>query len=251
MRMRYLAIGNNAKTVKSDNGGEYITAIMYLRPDDEICAMSATARCQGPCLNTAGRGIMSNVQLARAIKTAEFKRDPVEFVDVMSEDVKIALRRARRMGVELAVRPNGTSDIAWEYMYGSDGRSLMERFPTVQWYDYTKLAKRKVPDNYHLTVSYSGANPDYARQVLSIYPKHDRNVAVVFRSKEMVQGLISGSLRLPTEFRHFEGAVIDGDRDDLRFMDRKVYGSDRQLLVALYAKGKAKHDQSGFVVDVA
>jgi hypothetical protein len=250
MTMRYLAIGNNAKTVKSDNGGEYLTAIMYLLPDDEICAMSATARCQGPCLNTAGRGAMTTVQKARAIKTADFKADPIQFVDRMADDVVIALRMAKRLGVKLAGRPNGTSDIPWEHMHGSDGRTLMEKFPMVEWYDYTKLAKRKVPENYHLTVSYSGANADYARQVLSIFPKHDRNIAVVFRTKEMVQGLVNGSLRLPPEFRHFEGAVIDGDRDDLRFMDRKVYGSDRQLLVALYAKGKAKHDTSGFVVDV-
>jgi hypothetical protein len=36
--------------------------------------------------------------------------------------------------------------------------------------------------------------------------------------------------------------TIDGDRDDMRFLDPKG------VVVALYAKGKAKQDQSGFVV---
>ena len=38
--------------------------------------------------------------------------------------------------------------------------------------------------------------------------------------------------------------VVDGDSDDLRFLDPK--GGH---IVALYAKGKAKKDTSGFVVD--
>ena len=37
--------------------------------------------------------------------------------------------------------------------------------------------------------------------------------------------------------------VINGDADDLRFLDPSG------VVVALYAKGKAKHDDSGFVID--
>ena len=39
--------------------------------------------------------------------------------------------------------------------------------------------------------------------------------------------------------------VIDGDKDDLRFLDPK--GGH---IVALYAKGAAKKDRSGFVQEV-
>jgi hypothetical protein len=39
--------------------------------------------------------------------------------------------------------------------------------------------------------------------------------------------------------------VVDGDKDDLRFLDPK--GGH---IVALYAKGKAKKDTSGFVQEV-
>ena len=39
------------------------------------------------------------------------------------------------------------------------------------------------------------------------------------------------------------GAVIDGDKTDLRFLDPKG------VVVGLYAKGPAKKDTSGFVID--
>ena len=57
------------------------------------------------------------------------------------------------------------------------------------------------------------------------------NIAVVFRRKADIPAEYLG---LPT---------IDGDRDDMRFLDPKG------VVVALYAKGKAKHDTSGFVVN--
>ena len=38
--------------------------------------------------------------------------------------------------------------------------------------------------------------------------------------------------------------VIDGDKSDLRFNDPK------NIVVGLYAKGRAKKDQTGFVLDV-
>ena len=38
--------------------------------------------------------------------------------------------------------------------------------------------------------------------------------------------------------------VIDGDKDDLRFLDPE------NSIVGLYAKGDARKDNSGFVIDV-
>jgi hypothetical protein len=225
--MKYLAIGNNAKTIKSDLGGEYLTAIMYMLPNLEVCPMSALAMCDVACLNTAGRGAFNSVQTARSKKTNAFLRDPVAFVDQLKADTRIALRKAARLGVKLAVRPNGTSDIAWENARGSNGLTLMQEFGDVQFYDYTKLPNRKVPSNYHLTVSYSGANRKYAEKSL----RTQHNVAVVFRTKESIP-----------EFWN-NRRVIDGDRDDLRFLD------PTGVIVALYAKGKAKKDSTGFVVD--
>ena len=231
--MKYLSIGNNAKTIKSDNGGEYLTAIMYLAPANtvsgiNVCPTAHIAGCDKPgiCLYNAGRGAFNNVQQARIKKTEAFRDDPVSFVDQLALDVNKAIKKASKLGVKLAVRLNGTSDIAWENMRGSAGKSLMELFPEVQFYDYTKLPNRKVPSNYHLTVSYSAANDAYASKV----NKTSHNIAVVFRDST-----------LPDYF--LGRKVINGDRDDLRFLD------DTGVIVGLYAKGKAKQDSSGFVVD--
>jgi len=141
-------------------------------------------------------------------------------------DIAEGVRKASKLGKQLAVRLNGTSDIAWENVTGSDGHTLMESFPAVQFYDYTKLPSRKVPSNYHLTVSYSAANSKYADKVIA----SDKNAAVVFRTPS-----------LPATFRG--RPVINGDTTDLRFLD--VSG----VVVGLYAKGKAKNDRTGFVVE--
>lgn len=228
--MKYLSIGNNAKTIKSDKGGEYLTAILYLAPADTVeginlCPMAEKAGCKQACLYTAGRGAFNNVQQARIRKTIAFRDNPVAFVDQLADDIVKAKRKADKLGVKLAVRLNGTSDIAWENQLDSNGQTLMARFPEIQFYDYTKLPGRRVPANYHLTVSYSEANQAYARK--SGKTKH--NLAVVFRGE------------LPLKFNGRR--VINGDKTDLRFLDRSG------VVIGLTAKGPAKKDRTGFVID--
>ena len=55
------------------------------------------------------------------------------------------------------------------------------------------------------------------------------NVAVVFRNQ------------LPKTWKGFE--VVNGDDTDLRFLDK------RGVVVGLIEKGKAKKDESGFVLE--
>ena len=112
----------------------------------------------------------------------------------------------------------------------------MESFDAI-FYDYTKRPNRlnkKLPKNYYLTVSYSQATERYKNIVEDAIKRHKNiNVAVVFRDKE----------KIPVSF--LDRAVIDGNVDDLRFLDPA--GS----IVGLYARGKeAKQDRSGFIVDV-
>ena len=107
-------------------------------------------------------------------------------------------------------------------------------FPQVQFYDYSKLylrAYKDLPSNYHLTLSYSEANADYAEAILNAHKLTGVNVAVVFRDKNTIPTSFAGS------------TVLDGDKDDLRFLDMPRH------VVALYAKGDAKKDGTGFVVD--
>ena len=110
---------------------------------------------------------------------------------------------------------------------------MIDMFRHVQFYDYTKIITRMwkfctgdFPVNYHLTFSRSECNDDACKAVLL----GGGNVAVVFDSKE-----------LPKEWNGFP--VFNADTTDLRFLD--PFG-----IAGLYAKGKARHDTSGFVVHV-
>ena len=236
-----LACGNNAKTIKGD-GSEYLTAIMYLAPwktaSINVCANAELAGCIDGCLFSAGRGQMHNVKSARIRKTEWFAKDRVSFMQQLVDDVRSFVAYCAKRGIQPCVRLNGTSDIRWELIPVTLGEhtlgNIFLAFPQVQFYDYTKIANRKIthttPNNYHLTFSYSNANPKYAQMVEQAI-SNGMNVAVVWRTKHTIPARFLG---LPT---------IDGDRDDLRFLDPK------QCIVALYAKGSAKHDKSGFVQD--
>jgi hypothetical protein len=228
-----IACGNNAKTIKGD-GSELLTAILYLKPyktlGHNLCPNAEQAACIDGCLNTAGRGQMSSVQRGRERKTQWFVQDRQGFMDQLHKDIASFVAYCAKRGIQPCVRLNGTSDIRWELIKVQGFDNIMQAFPMVQFYDYTKISNRKrVPSNYHLTWSYSAARPEYAKQ----YDKaiaSGMNIAVVFRHKANIPAKFLG---LPT---------IDGDRDDLRFLD------PQGCVVALYAKGKAKADASGFVV---
>ena len=219
--MKLLSVGSDAKTPKGEKLG-YLTAIMYLAPFNlsgtNICPMAELAKCHAPCLNTAGRGVMSNVQKSRLAKTRFYLDDRPAFMAQLRKEIKAFEKKCKKDGFKPAVRLNGTSDIRWETT------GIMDEFPDIQFYDYTKIPNRKnLPANYSLTWSYSGANERYVEMRPDSY-----NWAVVFRDG------------LPSTFKGRK--VIDGDETDLRFLDPKG------VVVGLKAKGKARKDQSGFVV---
>lgn len=249
MTYKLLGVGNNAKTVKGD-GSEYLTAILYMTPYkvwvetlgrySNSCPMAEQAGCIDACLNTAGRGAFNNVQSARMRKAQWFYNDRNSFMSQLYEDVTKFSNYCFKRGIKPCVRLNGTTDIQWENIKYDDGLNIFEHFSDVQWYDYTKIAnRRKVKDipNYHLTWSYSNSDPRYAA-MLDTAIENGMNAAVVFRSNFIKVK--------PKCWHTWNGyPVIDGDKDDLRFLDPK--GGH---IVALYAKGKAKKDTSGFVQEV-
>ena len=71
------SVSADAKTVKGQKLG-YLTGILYLAPADlsgyQVCPMAKLAQCDGPCLNSAGRGAFNSVQIARIAKTRCFLR---------------------------------------------------------------------------------------------------------------------------------------------------------------------------------
>jgi len=220
-----IGVGTNAKTIKGD-GSEYLTGILYLIPELELCPFSVIAGCFEPCLVSAGRGAFNSVHASRERKTKLLLTDPEEFKRLLRQDLTKFSGTCSRKGVQPVIRLNGTSDKSW--------LDIIREFPAIQFYDYTKVFNRvakDLPSNYHLTLSYSGANPDYARNVQAFADKYQANLAVVFRDKNKIPHTYLGR------------PVINGDADDLRFLD------PAGVVVALYAKGKGKKDTSGFVQD--
>ena len=223
--MRLLTIGNT-KTTKGEAMG-YLTFIMHLAPSTlsgyNTCPM-ASAGCASACLNTAGRGRFTATQEARIRKTRWFFEDRDSFMAQLVKDIEAAIRKAKRENMTPVFRLNGTSDIRWESVAVGGFRNVMEMFPGVQFYDYTKLTNRRdIPANYHLTFSRSETNETDALRMLA----QGMNVAVVFDT-------------LPEKWAGVK--VIDGTETDLRFLD------DTCVIVGLVAKGKAKKDTSGFTI---
>ena len=187
---KLIGVGTNAKTIKGD-GSEYLTAILYMTPykimvDGKLfnsCSMAAIASCIDACLYTAGRGKFSNVQTARQRKAQWFYKDRQGFLAQLIIDIDKFRNYCRKRGIQPCVRLNGTTDIRWELQKYMGEKNVFEIFPDVQFYDYTKSANRKVKDipNYHLTWSYSNANPEYAK-LLDKAMEQGMNAAVVFRS---------------------------------------------------------------------
>lgn len=231
---------NNSKTIKGEKEG-YKTFILYLAPNTlndkgvNLCPM-ATKGCISSCLNTAGLGgIYPSIQTARIRRSNLFIENREYFLNRLVLEIKSGILLADFENMIPVIRLNGTSDIQWENIKVKDNKNIFELFPDVTFYDYTKIQNRfdkKLPSNYNLTFSYSSES-DYYKGRIDIITrkllKAGNNVAVVFRK------------RLPDTFLGYK--VVNGDKDDLRFTD------DKGVVVGLKAKGKARTDKSGFVID--
>ena len=239
--MHLLSVGN-PKTLKGMKKG-YNTYILHLAPhtlSGHNTCPKATAGCSAACLNTAGRGGMfkkgeftNNIQKARIRKTELFYENRNQFMELLVKDITLAIKQSKRMNLIPVFRLNGTSDISWEKYPVQMGEvvysNIFNAFGFVQFYDYTKVLGRKVSNisNYHLTFSAADGND---LDVL-LARKAGYNIATVFGIKK--------TLPMPDSYMGLP--VFNGDESDLRFLDPK------QVVVGLYAKGKAKKDTSGFV----
>lgn len=223
----------NAKIRKGEKIG-FKTFGIHLAPASlsgfNVCK-DASAGCAASCLNTAGMGAFSNVQLARIEKTRLFFKNKVAFLAQLIKEIAAAIKSAEKQGLTAVFRLNLTSDLPWEKIKLND-KTVFQLFPQVTFYDYTKSPERmtaflagEMPKNYHLTFSRSETNGAIAESIL----KSGGNVAMVFRKS------------LPSKWLGAE--VINGDETDLRFLD----GTGK--IIGLVEKGKAKKDESGFVIE--
>lgn len=229
---KLLSIGKDAKTVKGEKYN-VLTGIQYLVPHEisgiNLCAMADIAGCSEPCLNKAGRGAMTSTQMSRLRKTLFMQQYWEEYLAMLQKEVQRFAYYCDAREYTPAIRLNGTSDIRWEIKIW-DYMVYMSHWFGVRWYDYTKESNRIIPDPkiYDLTFSYSG-KPQFRRFVDKAIAMGMR-IAVVFRYQRDIPEVFEGR------------TVVDGDDSDLRFLE------PQNVVSALYAKGKAVHDYSGFVV---
>ena len=218
----------NPKIQKGTKLG-YLSFILHLAPSTlsghNTCP-KATPGCISACLNTAGRGGMfkkgentNMIQKARIRKTEYFYNDRAGFLADLEKDIEKGIKMAAKLGLTPVFRLNGTSDLSWE-KYG-----IIEKFPTVQFYDYTKILGRKIAHlpNYFLLFSKADGNDSDVAKAMA----QGMNVAAVFDA-------------IPESYEGVE--VINADEHDLRFLDKKG------VVAGLKAKGRAKKDYSGFVI---
>jgi len=241
VKFKRLFSTDSPKAIKADKYG-WLNGINYMAPHTtggvgNLCPHSS-AGCRDLCLGMySGRAEMvkdlengmNDTRRSRINKAKYFRSDRQAFMREMSHHVELLSRKAERENKRLAIRPNGSTDISFEYIKGRDGQTLPEQFPEVQFVDYTKNMQRMLnpnrPSNYHLTFSRSETNEHEAIHVLA----NGHNVAVVF-----------GKGQPATYLGH---RVIDGTEHDLRHLDPSP------VIVGLDPKGKkAKNDTSGFVV---
>jgi hypothetical protein len=235
-----LLSSNNSKTVKGEKVG-FKTFIMYLSPfilnskGVNLCPMASNG-CANACLFSSGFGGMyENVKNGRLEKTEFYLSNRIAFLDKLVYEIGKLEKRYKDSEFTLAIRLNGTSDISFEKQITSNGKTIFDTYPNVQFYDYTKNYTRfnkVLPSNYHLTFSRSETNEDIAMELLS----KGINISMVFE-------------KVPETYKGY--TVVDGDEDDLTFL--KPSG----VIVGLkYKKNTGKGGgeknkealQSGFVI---
>lgn len=222
----------NAKTSKNS----LESFILYLAPHTQnskkinICP-KASKGCAAACLFSAGRGKFSNVKNARINKTEYYLADKEKFINQLSQEIQKIAVKSIRQNKKIAIRLNGTSDLDFIALIKKyNGLDVLndKQFKNLVFYDYTAILgkiKKYINTSYKLTLSRKEDNESEILEALQL----GGNVAAVF------------SNGLPTKYKGFN--VIDGDTSDLIML------YNINVILGLKAKGDAKKDKSGFVIN--
>ena len=233
----------NPKVIKGEKYG-YKTAILHFAPSwmsgYNMCPFAKG--CGEVCLTFSGHGQENmqdaegnhSVHIARITRSILWFEHRIQFLTRMLTEIRLHEKKCAKLDddIHCVVRLNGTSDIEWEKVWPL----VFSHFPDVVFYDYAKNFNRNVDHipNYSLTYSAQEGTEDECIEALHA----GKNVAVVLRLNARKYEAI------PNTFWGFP--TVDGDESDLRFLDPQG-----GRVVALRSKGKAYHDTSGFVYDVA
>lgn len=192
-----------------------LTYGLYLAPADmsgyNVCPNSKW--CKQFCLAGSGQNKIdelargrehSRINESRVKKTRLFFENRELFMCMLIHEIERERKTAKMLKMPFSVRLNCTSDISPED-FVLDGKNILQIFPSVTFYDYTKVPSRlnllHKYDNYDLTFSYNGHNWPSCEKFL----KAGGRVAVVF---------FDG---FPAEYRGYP--VYSGDGYDMRYLD--------------------------------
>lgn len=259
MRLLTRAAGN-AKFAKSDSGSWRVCGLS-LSPAESAgkehgnnCPQSS-AGCRAACVGGDNVGlatVFDSINTARRQKTVFLKHAKTEFLEQLIGEIRQEEALAESEGRRLACRLNTFSDLPWEHPHYGE---IPQRFPHVQFYDYTKIWSRvmnvDLPPNYTLCLSWS-EDCFHQMRCQELLECGRGNVAVVFY--EPGPGFCGSRAlrqRLPRQWRTF--GVYDGDTTDLRFLDPGPTRTFRGRICGLRLKAGSEQARldaiaSGFAV---
>jgi hypothetical protein len=226
--------GGNTKLAKNNKDVKLRVAGLSMMPDDTVCIMRWIAACAKECLKLAGRGTFNAVERARQAKTDWYHSDRKAFIAQLIHEITLFEKLCKKNEVECWIRLNVLSDVRWELMQNG---AIPQRFPDINFYDYTKVSKRmkKLPANYQLMFSYSKAEEyqTYVEQALQT----DVPMSVVFLGP------------MPKTFLGRE--VVNGDVSDILnlYQRGKIIGLTYKVAKAKAGEDKVDPRKSNFVVD--
>lgn len=201
--------------------------------------------CIVNCLFNTGRGGSDVVRNSRIARTVAMVLCPDWFDNKLRRELdKIVAKQAD--GETVGVRPNMFSDNMWERT------GIIDDYPTITFYDYTKIASRAgwLRPNYYVTYSYKGTTQSL-QAAQRILDEKIASVSVVFYEDDGKCGRHAHEQRLPqtVTINGKEYRVLDGTTTDWRPDDEMgvVYGL---MLLSLKKEKRQEMIDSGFAVRV-
>tara|TARA_R100001440_G_scaffold7997_1_gene15483 strand:- start:96 stop:956 length:861 start_codon:yes stop_codon:yes gene_type:complete len=235
-------LSENPKTKKSS----IKTFILHLSPSDSsgvINICKSAFNCKKLCLHHSGNPLHYSSKIkSRINKTIAFDYSQNDFMSLLV--LSIIRNYRKNNSLETAIRLNGTSDILFENIqiyipvslsdfiynkfsfninsgYYSNIFEIFKHEKNIIFYDYTK-EKREFKTllndfNYHLTFSFDGANNIVNINRCYEAMQEEVNIASCINIKK--------SQEVPNTFYseifNKEFNIINGDNDDMRFLDAK------------------------------
>jgi hypothetical protein len=207
-----------------------LASAQRLNTQERVTTCPKSAICEGLCLgDTSGQNQLyggedqfrQGPRLSQYLKTEALMLNPEAFGVLLSHEIQSFVNKTKAMDYQPAIRLNVTSDIPPKVY-----KAIIDAFPNVMFYDYTKLfGNKSIAPNHHLTYSSSGASQRVGNELivnkLSTWDKDVQkllggdNVAMAFTSRKSMPKTV----RDEKTGENFE--VWNGDNYDARFLDPK------------------------------